>query len=79
VCAAALVPATEIVVLDEVLVSRLIADDADRPKELYARIGFDPVSRFWRSTKPPEGESHRSRCEIPGGGSFSATIRNPCL
>jgi GNAT superfamily N-acetyltransferase len=25
----------------------LVADDADWPKELYARLGFDPVSRFW--------------------------------
>lgn len=25
----------------------LVADDADWPKELYVRLGFDPVSRFW--------------------------------
>jgi GNAT superfamily N-acetyltransferase len=25
----------------------LVADDADWPKELYARLGFDPVLRFW--------------------------------
>lgn len=37
----------------------LIADDADRPKELYAKLGFDPLSRFWQFTKPPEGESYR--------------------
>lgn len=37
----------------------LIADDADWPKELYAKLGFDPVSRFWQFTKPPAGESYR--------------------
>ncbi len=37
----------------------LFADDADWPKELYAKLGFDPVSRFWQFTKPPEGESYR--------------------
>ena len=37
----------------------LIADDADWPKDLYAKLGFDPEGRFWRSTKPPEGESYR--------------------
>jgi ribosomal protein S18 acetylase RimI-like enzyme len=37
----------------------LIADDADWPKELYAKLGFDPVGRFWQFTKPPEGESSR--------------------
>ncbi len=25
----------------------LVAEDADWPKDLYARLGFDPVSRFW--------------------------------
>lgn len=37
----------------------LIADDADWPKELYAKLGFEPVSRFWQFTKPPAGESYR--------------------
>jgi GNAT superfamily N-acetyltransferase len=37
----------------------LFADDADWPKELYAKLGFDPVGRFWQFTKPPEGESYR--------------------
>lgn len=37
----------------------LIADDADWPKDLYAKLGFDPVGRFWQFTKPPEGESYR--------------------
>jgi len=37
----------------------LFADDADWPKELYAKLGFDPVDRFWQFTKPPPGESYR--------------------
>jgi len=37
----------------------LIADDADWPMELYAKLGFDPVGRFWQFTKPPQGESYR--------------------
>jgi ribosomal protein S18 acetylase RimI-like enzyme len=37
----------------------LIADDADWPKDLYSKLGFDPVGRFWQFTKPPEGESDR--------------------
>ncbi len=37
----------------------LIADDADWPKDLYVKLGFDPVSRFWQFTKTPEGESYR--------------------
>ena len=37
----------------------LIADDADWPKEFYAKLGFDPLGRFWQFTKPPEGESSR--------------------
>jgi hypothetical protein len=37
----------------------LIADDADWPKELYAKLGFDPVGRFWQFTKPSAGESYR--------------------
>jgi GNAT superfamily N-acetyltransferase len=31
----------------------LIADDADWPKELYSRLGFDPVSRFWSFVRTP--------------------------
>ena len=31
----------------------LIADDADWPKDLYARLGFDPVSRFWSFVRTP--------------------------
>ena len=37
----------------------LIADDADWPKDLYRKLGFDPIGRFWQFTKPPEGESYR--------------------
>ena len=39
----------------------LIADDADWPKQLYAKLGFDPVSTYWQFTKPPAGESYRKR------------------
>ncbi|MGH2672389.1 MAG: GNAT family N-acetyltransferase [Actinomycetota bacterium] len=31
----------------------LIADDADWPKDLYTRLGFDPVSRFWSFVRTP--------------------------
>ena len=31
----------------------LIADDSDWPKELYSRLGFDPVSRFWSFVRTP--------------------------
>jgi GNAT superfamily N-acetyltransferase len=37
----------------------LIADDADWPKQLYAKLGFDPVGRYWQFTRPPAGESYR--------------------
>jgi ribosomal protein S18 acetylase RimI-like enzyme len=37
----------------------LIADEADWPKDLYARLGFDRVGRFWQFTRPPEGETYR--------------------
>jgi hypothetical protein len=37
----------------------LIADDADWPKQLYAKLGFDPAGRLWQFTKPPPGESYR--------------------
>lgn len=30
----------------------LVADDDDWPKELYVRLGFDPVSRFWSFLRP---------------------------
>jgi len=31
----------------------LVAEDADWPKDLYARLGFDPVSRFWSFLRVP--------------------------
>jgi len=31
----------------------LVADDADWPKDLYGRLGFDPVSRFWSFVRTP--------------------------
>jgi ribosomal protein S18 acetylase RimI-like enzyme len=37
----------------------LIADDADWPKQLYAKLGFDPVGWYWQFTRPPAGESYR--------------------
>lgn len=37
----------------------LIADDGDWPKQLYAKLGFDPVGIYWRFTRPPAGESYR--------------------
>jgi ribosomal protein S18 acetylase RimI-like enzyme len=37
----------------------LIADEADWPKDLYVKLGFDRVGRFWQFTRPPEGETYR--------------------
>jgi GNAT superfamily N-acetyltransferase len=37
----------------------LVADDRDWPKELYGKLGFDPVGRFWQFTRVPEGETYR--------------------
>jgi GNAT superfamily N-acetyltransferase len=31
----------------------LVADEADWPKELYSRLGFEPVSRSWKYTRTP--------------------------
>ena len=31
----------------------LVADDADWPKELYARLGFAPIGREWSFLRPP--------------------------
>jgi GNAT superfamily N-acetyltransferase len=33
----------------------LCADEEDWPKELYARLGFDPVGRFWSFLRMPGG------------------------
>jgi ribosomal protein S18 acetylase RimI-like enzyme len=39
----------------------IVADDDDWPKELYAKLGFDPVGRPWSFTRPgPEHPAHRS-------------------
>jgi ribosomal protein S18 acetylase RimI-like enzyme len=39
----------------------LVADDDDWPKELYAKLGFDPVGRPWAFTRPgPEHPAHTS-------------------
>jgi GNAT superfamily N-acetyltransferase len=37
----------------------LTADDADWPKQLYAKLGFDPVGHFRQFRKPPPGETYR--------------------
>ncbi|HEY7620383.1 MAG TPA: GNAT family N-acetyltransferase [Solirubrobacteraceae bacterium] len=31
----------------------LVADDDDWPKELYRKLGFDPVGKAWNFTRPP--------------------------
>lgn len=37
----------------------VVADDEDWPKELYAKLGFDPVGRPWAFTRPgPEHPAH---------------------
>lgn len=33
----------------------LIADDDDWPKQLYAKLGFQPFGSFWEFTRTPEG------------------------
>jgi predicted GNAT family acetyltransferase len=30
----------------------IVADDEDWPKDLYARLGFDPIGRAWAFTRP---------------------------
>ena len=30
----------------------IVADDDDWPKDLYARLGFDPIGRAWAFTRP---------------------------
>jgi ribosomal protein S18 acetylase RimI-like enzyme len=37
----------------------LFADDADWPKHLYGRLGFDRVGYFRQFTKPPAGSTYR--------------------
>jgi GNAT superfamily N-acetyltransferase len=37
----------------------IVADDDDWPKELYGRLGFDPIGRTWTFTRPgPEHPAH---------------------
>ena len=39
----------------------IVADDEDWPKELYARLGFDPIGRAWSLTRPgPEHPAYRA-------------------
>jgi predicted GNAT family acetyltransferase len=39
----------------------IVADDDDWPKELYGRLGFDPIGRAWALTRPgPEHPAHRA-------------------
>jgi GNAT superfamily N-acetyltransferase len=39
----------------------IVADDDDWPKELYGRLGFDPIGRTWAFTRPgPEHPAHRA-------------------
>ena len=39
----------------------IIADDDDWPKDLYGRLGFDPIGRAWSFTRPgPEHPGYRA-------------------
>jgi GNAT superfamily N-acetyltransferase len=39
----------------------IVADDDDWPKDLYGRLGFDPIGRTWAFTRPgPEHPAHRA-------------------
>ena len=39
----------------------IVADDDDWPKDLYSRLGFDPVGRAWAFTRPgPEHPAYRA-------------------
>ena len=31
----------------------VVADDEDWPKDLYGKLGFDPVGKAWNCTRPP--------------------------
>jgi ribosomal protein S18 acetylase RimI-like enzyme len=37
----------------------LFADANDWPRQLYAKLGFDPLGASWQFTKPPAGSSYR--------------------
>jgi GNAT superfamily N-acetyltransferase len=32
----------------------LLADDDDWPKEMYAKLGFEPLTRYWEFSLPPD-------------------------
>jgi len=39
----------------------IVADDDDWPKELYGRLGFDPIGRAWSLLRPgPEHPAYRA-------------------
>jgi predicted GNAT family acetyltransferase len=39
----------------------IVADDDDWPKDLYGRLGFDPIGRAWALTRPgPEHPAYRA-------------------
>ena len=38
----------------------IVADEADWPKDLYQRLGFDRIGRTWRFLRWPEGTDERS-------------------
>jgi GNAT superfamily N-acetyltransferase len=47
----------------------IVADDEDWPKDLYGRIGFDPVGRAWSFTRPgPEHPAHPAHRAAVGSG-----------
>jgi predicted GNAT family acetyltransferase len=47
----------------------IIADDEDWPKELYGRLGFDPIGRAWSITRPgPEHPAYRVAWSARDGG-----------
>lgn len=37
----------------------LLADASDWPRELYRKLGFDPIGECWQFTKPPPDTSYR--------------------
>ena len=45
----------------------IVADDDDWPKDLYGRLGFDPIGRAWSFTRP--GPEHPAYGAVrPGRG-----------
>ena len=37
----------------------LLADADDWPKELYGKLGLDPIGSCWQYTKPPPDRTYR--------------------